>query len=122
MFERIKELCKEKGITVAQLEENLGWSRSIYKWDTNTPSVTKVKAVADYFGVTVDYLLSDEEGFNDGLTPSTMSKDELLQKAFDDKPDMRILFKVAEKCSPNEIKTAIRLIEALRGETHYEDN
>ena len=72
------------------------------------PSIDRVKKVADYFGVTVDYLISDRKQLDE--------KEELLERAFADNPDMRILFKVTEKCSPAEIQTAIRLIKALRGE------
>ena len=108
IVEKIKELCDQKGVTLAQLEEALGWNRRIYRWNENEPSVDKVKAVADYFGVTVDYLLSDRDAYDE--------KEELLEKAFSGNRDMKVLFSVAEKCSPNEIKTAIRLIQALRGE------
>ena len=112
MFEKIKELCNERGISVLQLEKEVGLAHGVHRWDTNKPSIDKVKLVADYFGVTVDYLLSDETNYD--------LKEELLERAFADNPDMRILFKVSEKCSPAEIKTAIRLIQALRGE-EYED-
>ena len=110
MLEKIKSLCAKNGMSVSQLEQILGLSnKAIYRWDTSKPSIDRVKAVADYFGVTVDYLLSDEKQLDE--------KEELLERAFADNPDMRILFKVTEKCSPSEIKTAIRLIQALRGET-----
>lgn len=113
MLEKIKGLCAENGMSISQLEQILGLSnKAIYRWDTSKPSIDRVKAVADYFGVTVDYLLSDEKQLDE--------KEELLERAFADNPDMRILFKVSEKCSPAEIKTAIRLIQALRGED-YED-
>lgn len=54
----VKDLCKNKGITFAALERATGLSSgSLKKWGTNVPSVDKVKAVADYLGVTVDELL-----------------------------------------------------------------
>ena len=113
-IEKIRRLCEEKGTSLYALEVESGIGRNnIRRWEKYNPSVDKVKAVADYLGVTVDYLLSDEEEELD-------AKDELLEKAFAANPDMRILFKVSEKCSPAEIKTAIRLIQALRGED-YED-
>lgn len=59
MYSKIKALCKEEGISVSKLESVLDFSRgSICKWSVNIPSINKVKAVADHFGVTVDYLLS----------------------------------------------------------------
>ncbi len=60
MYSKIKELCRLNNISVNQLETELEFSRgSIYKWDVNIPSIEKVKTVADYFGVTIDYLYSD---------------------------------------------------------------
>ena len=113
MLDKIKGLCKENGMSVSQLEQALGFgNKAIYKWDEQMPSIDRVKKVADYFGVTVDFLIADEKNYD--------LKEELLERAFADNPDMRILFKVSEKCSPAEIKTAIRLIQALRGED-YED-
>jgi transcriptional regulator with XRE-family HTH domain len=54
----IKRLCKSKRIPIYELEDKLGLSRtSISRWDKNSPSVDKVKKVADFLGVTVDELL-----------------------------------------------------------------
>jgi rep protein len=55
----IKSLCNKKGITVSALGVELGLGKnSITRWDENKPSVDRVQKVADYFGVSVDYLLS----------------------------------------------------------------
>ena len=58
IVERIEELCAEKKITVSALEKTLGFGNStIARWRTSSPSVCNLKAVADYFGTTVDYFL-----------------------------------------------------------------
>lgn len=57
MVQEIKALCKENGITVQGLALHFGWgANSINRWDDNRPSVDKVIRVADYFGVSMDYL------------------------------------------------------------------
>jgi transcriptional regulator with XRE-family HTH domain len=62
MYERIKELCKNRGITLKELETAVGvGNRTIYRWDQNSPSIEKVCAVAEYFGVSVDYLVRGED-------------------------------------------------------------
>lgn len=54
----IKMLCKCHGITVAELERKAGLSHStIARWDRNAPSIDKVVAVADYFGISIDELM-----------------------------------------------------------------
>lgn len=58
ILESVKKLCKEKGISVSELENSIGMgNRSMYNWTKVSPSVDKVEAVADYFGVSVDYIL-----------------------------------------------------------------
>ena len=57
----IEILCHKKGITVSGLERNLGFGNStIAKWGKASPTVEKLAAVADYFGVTVDELLQTD--------------------------------------------------------------
>jgi len=57
-LERVKELCKNRGITVKRLEEELEIPHNtIYQWKRITPSLDKIEKVADFFKVSVDYLL-----------------------------------------------------------------
>lgn len=58
LVEKIKMLCKEQKITVAELERKTGISNGqIRKWDVSTPGIDKLERIADYFDVSVDYLL-----------------------------------------------------------------
>lgn len=61
MLENIKAMCKERGISLMELEKSCGiGQRSIYRWDESTPSVDKVKLVSDFFGVTIEELLEND--------------------------------------------------------------
>lgn len=56
----IRKLAEKSGLSINKLETAVGLSSgTINKWDKNAPSIHKVKAVADYFGVSVDDLLRD---------------------------------------------------------------
>lgn len=59
-------LCRKKcGLSQEALGDAVGVSRqAVSKWETGDalPEVTKLKALADIFGVTADYLLSDDDG------------------------------------------------------------
>ncbi|AAU85053.1 transcriptional regulator [Bacillus phage BCASJ1c] len=58
LVKKIKLMCDEKKITVAELERRVGISNGqIRKWDSSTPGVDKLARVADYFNVSTDYLL-----------------------------------------------------------------
>lgn len=60
ILDKIRALCKERGITLAELERNAGLGNGVIaRWGETNPRVDKLKAVADFFGVTVDELLKD---------------------------------------------------------------
>ena len=64
MYEIIKKLCESNSISIFSLERKLGFGNSaISKWDNSSPTVTNLKKVADYFGVTIEELLEDESQF-----------------------------------------------------------
>lgn len=58
LLTRIRQLCEESKTNIAKLERDCGLSNStIRRWEFNTPTVDNLVKVADYFGVSVDYLL-----------------------------------------------------------------
>ncbi|WP_193063401.1 helix-turn-helix domain-containing protein [Oceanobacillus oncorhynchi] len=57
-FEIVKKLCEEQKISINDLEESLGYSKNtLYRLKSQKPGSDKLKAIADYFDVTTDYLL-----------------------------------------------------------------
>lgn len=60
IFTNVSRLCKERGISVAKLERELGLGNATVRgWKSSFPTVDKMKLVADYFGVTLDELLAE---------------------------------------------------------------
>lgn len=59
IYQRTKLLCKKKNITLQQLTDNVGISASlIRKWGRGaSPSIDKVRRIADFFDVSIDYLI-----------------------------------------------------------------
>ena len=95
ILERIQKLREEHGgISINRLEKEAGVSRgSIAKWDTSTPSYDKAKKVADYFGVTTDYILTGNENKpakNGELTPYMLEVIDLF-KDIDAEKQSRLL-------------------------------
>ena len=57
IYQRIKDLAQAKNITVRDVERALDFSNgTLRKWEDSTKS-SSLEKVADYFGVTTDYLL-----------------------------------------------------------------
>ena len=62
--EKLQTLRKQKGLTQEELAQALYVSRTaISKWESGRgyPSIDSLKAIARFFGVTIDHLLSGEE-------------------------------------------------------------
>ena len=57
-FERIKELAKKRGLSLNKVEEKLGYSKNtLYSLKRQKVSSDRLQEIADYFGVSTDYLL-----------------------------------------------------------------
>lgn len=62
IVDRIKNLSNSKNITIAELERRINIPNgTIRRWNKSVPGIDKVKKVADYFDVSIDYLLSRDE-------------------------------------------------------------
>ncbi len=86
MVETIRRLCKEQGKSLFSLEQQCGLGNgSINKWDRSSPSVAKVKVVADALGVSMSYLIGEQEKkptpvSEDGLDEQDRQLVELMKK------------------------------------------
>ena len=62
--EKLKKLRKARGLSQEQLADQLNVSRqAISKWELgeSTPDTDNLVALSDYYGVSLDYLLRDQE-------------------------------------------------------------
>ena len=60
IYTNVSNLCRSRGISISKLERELGFGNATIRgWASSSPTVEKLKAVADYFGVTVDELIFD---------------------------------------------------------------
>jgi transcriptional regulator with XRE-family HTH domain len=67
---RLSKLIKERKITQTELARALGVHRqNVYQWTAGKtkPRPDEFKRVAQYFGVTVDYLLKDDEDTDNAI-------------------------------------------------------
>lgn len=61
LYENIAERVKEKRISIARLEHDLGMGNgTIGRWKYSSPRATTLKRVADYLSTTMDELLADK--------------------------------------------------------------
>lgn len=58
MVEIIRTLVAQNGITLKSLEKEIGIGNgTIRKWNQSHPRIDTLQKVADYFGVSIDYLV-----------------------------------------------------------------
>lgn len=62
IYDKIKKICKEKGLSVTYVEKKAELGNGlISKWNDSVPNVANLKKVASILEVTVDELIGDEE-------------------------------------------------------------
>ena len=64
VYERYCQLRDKKGITDYRVSKDTGMTSSLFSdWKAGRikPGLKSIKTLADYFGVTVDYFLEDED-------------------------------------------------------------
>lgn len=110
LYQRIKELCAERGISINKLESELGFGfSSIQKWkNTSSPSMDKILKIATYFNVSVDYLL--------GRTDVKSSITEILG---DD--DIITFQRAREKMTPQDREKSLQMIRLAFGYAFGDD-
>lgn len=58
MYQKIKDLCKEKKVSINKLEQDLGFARGyVCKLNSSSPSIGNAKKIADYLQVDINVLL-----------------------------------------------------------------
>ncbi len=118
IYERIKHLANGN-ISINQLEKKLGISSgSLCKIDKNKPSSEKLQKIADYFGVSLDYLMTGEESESYYLNKETS---QIAQDIFENK-ELRLLFDSARDAEPEDLEAVHNMLLALkRKEQNYDD-
>lgn len=99
-------VCRKVGITPATFS---GYT------DESVPRQATLMRIADYFGVSVDYLLGREE--KSPVSPAVTTEDAELIEYLEElktRPEMRMLFSLSKNATKEDVEDAVRIIEALR--------
>ena len=112
-YERFEKLRASKGITKKFIAQALGRSATIcqdWKQRKSQPSEEQLKIVAEILGTSVAYLMGED------VQAETAPDDELmaLLTTLREREDIRMLFKLAKDASPEDVRQAVKIIEALR--------
>ena len=110
MNNRIRQLRKQKNLTMKQLGEALGLAESTisqYETGKREPDIGTILKICEYFNVTLDYLLGivDEQGFMTGEGFADPEDFAFIKALGYDNPDI---------CAKRRAKTPeVRILSAL---------
>ena len=89
MKERIRHLCKLNHVSMNKVEGDLGFGKGyLSKLGTSKPNAEKLKKIADYFNVSLDFIMTgkeDEQKEKDN-TDELLRSDSMKPVRYDGKP------------------------------------
>ena len=119
MYEVFEQLLQKFGITAADVCKATGIRQStISNWKSrrNLISGKNAQLIADYFNISVDYLMSVDYLRYGDQAPQYYLNDEtakMAQEIFDNK-ELRMLFDAARDAAPEDLEAAHTMILALK--------
>ena len=116
MYDVFAKLMKAKGCTAYQVSKATGIAQSTlsdWKSGKSTPKSDKIKLLAEYFGVTPEYLMT---GKNPEPKQGYYLNDEtaaIAQEIFENK-ELRMLFDASRNATPEDLLTVRDMMLALK--------
>ena len=116
MYDVFAKLMKAKGCTAYQVSKATGIAQSTlsdWKSGKSSPKLDKIKLIADYFGVTPEYLMTGKnpepkQGYY--LNEETAA---IAQEIFENK-ELRMLFDASRNATPEDLLTVRDMMLALK--------
>lgn len=119
-YEIFEMLCAKKGIKPFHVSKETGISTAtLSSWKTGryAPKPDKLQKIADYFGVSLEYLLTGKGSEKESTSGQKYYfDDDTAKKAQElfEKPNLRILFDAAQGSKPEDLQMAADLLARLK--------
>lgn len=112
VLKRIDDLCQERGITKDELYRGAEVSRAaLSQWRTGrtSPSVQKLRDIADFFGVTYEYLATGVQSEQkEKLTPKGEPKEYARET-------MQLLSELGD-CTDSEVHEVLKYVRFVKSQ------
>jgi len=115
---RLKQLREESGLQQKDIAKVLGVTESAighYERGARNLDPESIKKLADFFGVSSDYLLG-RTNIREPITPTSDDEVNEILESLHKRPEMKVLFSISKKASKEDIEIAVKIIEALKGD------
>lgn len=116
MYEIFEQLMKAHGCTAYKVSVETGIAQSTlsdWKKGKSTPKQDKMQKIADYFNVSLEYLMTGKEKEGGETYYLNEETAKMAQSIFENK-ELRLLFDAARDASPEDLETVHSMLLALK--------
>ena len=113
MYEIFEHLLQIRGVSTYRVAKETGIPQQTFsKWKNgiSTPKADKLQKIADYFGVSVEYLMGNDR---------TITKEDIeLQNYLEElrkRPELKMLFSLTKNATKADVEKAVKIIETMIG-------
>lgn len=113
MYEIFEHLLQIRGVSTYRVAKETSIPQQTFsKWKNgiSTPKADKLQKIADYFGVTVEYLMGNDK---------TITKEDIeLQNYLEElrtRPELKMLFSLTKNATKADVEKAVKIIETMIG-------
>lgn len=112
--ERVKTICKERKIPISRLERECGFANGyINQLKKGTMPEDRLRKIADYLGVSAEFLATGEEAEQYYTDDEAREMIEFLKN----NKDYKVLFDALKTIRPSDIDSVKEFIEQQNGNT-----
>ena len=113
-YEIFAKLCEERNVKPSDVSKATGISTATltsWKKGKYTPKLEKLQLIADYFGVSVDYMMNGEQSDDDYYYLNEETR-KMAQFLFEH-PGHRVLFDASRNLTPEDLDAVIAIINRM---------
>ena len=116
--ERIKQICKSRGIPISRLEKDLGFGNGyINSLKDGAVSADRLDKMSEYLNTSREYIVTGSQPEQSSVTGGKYyfsdATAEMAQKIFEDQ-DLRILFDAARDARPQDLQLVTEMLRRLK--------
>lgn len=124
MYDVFLSLLEKNDIKTSTVAKETGISNmtfSDWKNGKSTPKADKLQKIADFFGVSIEYLMTGEEKENTEHYYYNEDTRQTAQDIFESK-ELRMLFSAARDATPEDLNTVHTMLLALKRKERGDDD
>lgn len=120
MYEIFVQLCQANNVTPYRVAADTGIGRSTFTdWKTgrSKPTIKKLQKIADYFGVSIDYLTTGTDPATGDDSPYyTDPEVREIANAIHENESLRVLFDASKDISADDLRMVTDLVKRIKKE------